>query len=66
MLIEYTGDNSVFPSDADGIFGAIGTSDKVRHKVRGNHHGQPLAAGEKIGQETTGALVTEWMARKFG
>ena len=62
LLIEYTGDNTVFPSDADAIFDSIGSPDKRRERVRGNHHGQVLAAGEPLGQDIAGKLASEWIA----
>jgi hypothetical protein len=65
LMIEYTGDNTVFPSDCEAIFAAIGATDKIRHRVRGNHHGQSLVMGEPAGQEQAGALVAQWLREKF-
>jgi pimeloyl-ACP methyl ester carboxylesterase len=66
LMIEYTGDNTVFPTDCEKIFSHIGTSQKQRHRVRGNHHGQPLAPGERSGQEFAAALLVDWMKEHFG
>lgn len=64
LLIQYTGDNSVFPSEADAIFGWIGTADKLRYKIGGNHHGQPVRAGEASGQIEAGERIAAWLADK--
>ncbi len=61
LMIEYTGDNTVFPSDNDKIFASIASAAKSRHRVRGNHHGQALAEGDPLGQDISGGLVVEWL-----
>lgn len=63
LMIEYTGDNSVFPADADLIFSQIGASDKERHKVHGNHHGQPIRPDLPSGQFEAGRILRQWLAR---
>jgi hypothetical protein len=65
LMIYYTGDNTVFPSDACSIFETIGSRDKIRHDVRGNHHGQALAAGDPVGQDVAGKIVTDWLQARF-
>lgn len=64
LMIEYTGDNSVFPAEADRIFGWIGTRDKTRHRVHGNHHGQPIRKDAPSGQLEAGRLIREWLASR--
>ncbi len=54
LMIEYTGDNSVFPSEAKLIFEWLGTSDKVRRRIRGNHHGRPVLPELPNGQLIAG------------
>lgn len=61
FVIEYTGDQAAFPSDMDAIYASLGTSAKRRERVRGNHHGQALAAGEESGQVLAGQLLQEWL-----
>lgn len=61
LLIEYTGDNCVFPSDVDRIYADLRSSRKQRHRVRGNHHGMALSAGEPPGQIEAGRLVQAWL-----
>ena len=65
LMIEYTGDNSVFPSDANAIFASIPSADKERHRIRGNHHGQSLRLDEPNGQEIAGGLTVEWLKQRF-
>lgn len=65
LLIEYTGDNCVFPSDVKALYDAIPSTRKRHHRVRGNHHGLPLEPGEPSGQEVAGRLLTEWLQSSF-
>jgi len=61
LMIDYTGDNTVFPSDAAAIFASLRTRDKSRRSIRGNHHGQPLAEGEPSGQLAAGQAIQEFL-----
>ena len=61
LMIEYTGDNSVFPSEAEAIYRWIGSRSKTRHKIHGNHHGQPIRKGASSGQLEAGARIREWL-----
>ncbi|MDN7576846.1 alpha/beta hydrolase [Burkholderia contaminans] len=65
LLIEYSGDNSAFPGDIDAMFASFATTDKVRHRVRGNHHGLPLDDGEVPGQVLAGQHLQAWLNAKF-
>jgi len=65
LMIEYTGDNSVFPGDLDAIFASLGSSAIRRQKIRGNHHGQSLALDEPSGQEQAGAVSVRWLNETF-
>jgi hypothetical protein len=64
LMIEYTGDNSVFPSEANQIFGWLGAEDKSRARIHGNHHGQPIAEGAPSGQLEAGKRIREWLAER--
>lgn len=61
LMLEYTGDQAAFPTDMDAIYASIATSDKQRHKVRGNHHGQALVDGEELGQVLVGRHIQAWL-----
>jgi hypothetical protein len=65
LVIEYTGDNAVFPGDIEAIWQAIGSPAKTRHRVRGNHHGMALAEGEEPGQVAAGRHLGEWLRATF-
>lgn len=65
LLIEYTGDNCVFPGDVNQIYADIPSSNKRRYKVRGNHHGQALEEGEEPGQSIAGAHLQQWLNDTF-
>jgi hypothetical protein len=65
LVVEYTGDQAVFPADADAIFQSLGVADKQRYRVRGNHHGRPLAKGEPLGQIACGAHIQTWLRDHF-
>jgi hypothetical protein len=64
LMIEYTGDNSVFPGDADLIYSAIGSSEKLRHQVHGNHHGRAIDKGAPNGQTEAGKHMRAWLEEK--
>lgn len=63
LMIRYLGDNSVFGSEADALFGLLGATDKVRHDLPGNHHGRPIAKGEPDGRQPAAALVRDWLSQ---
>lgn len=65
LMVEYSGDSALFPQDANFIFDSLATSQKVRYRVRGNHHGQALAAGEPTGQTLCGEHVQRWLRTHF-
>ena len=65
LVIEYSGDNCVFPGDLDTIVQGLKASDKSRVKVRGNHHGGALAEGEPSGQTQAGAAIRGWLKERF-
>lgn len=65
LMIQYTGDNSVFPADADLIFGWIGAADKRRERFSGDHHGRSVRDGSATPQHEAGAAIREWLQQKF-
>ena len=65
LLIEYTGDNCVFPNDVDSMFASFASVDKDRHKVQGNHHGLPLEDGQEPGKWIAGKYIQAWLKTKF-
>ncbi|MGE4012285.1 MAG: alpha/beta hydrolase, partial [Alphaproteobacteria bacterium] len=61
LVIEYTGDQTVFPGDIKGIVAAVGSSNMTHERIRGDHHGRPLAAGEEPGRFIAGRMIVEWL-----
>lgn len=61
LMIQYTGDNSVFEGDAERLINWIGASDKTRHRVPGNHHGRPVQKGGPDGQRIAGEIARDWL-----
>ena len=65
LMIQYTGDNSIFSGDADEIFQSIGAAKKERVKISGNHHGQAVLEGAPHGRIEAGATIRRWLAEHF-
>ena len=61
LMIEYTADNSVFPSEADFIFDRLGCVEKERQKIHGNHHGKRVREDAPDGQRVAGARIGQWL-----
>jgi hypothetical protein len=66
LLIDYTGDNTVFPADCAAIFETIASSGKIRKRFRGDHHGRALEKGEEPGRVGAAKAIVEWTKEKFG
>lgn len=64
ILVSYTGDNAIFPSDAKLIFDSLGTADKQRFDVRGDHYGFPLREGDEP-RETALKHIADWLDARF-
>ena len=65
LVVEYTGDQACFPGDVQRIVEAIGSPDKQHLRVRGDHHGRALAAGEAPGRLEAGRLLAQWLQARF-
>ena len=65
LLVEYTGDQTTFPQTVREIFGWIRASDKKHLRIRGDHHGRPLAQGEEPGRDMAGRAIGEWVKERF-
>lgn len=65
LLIDYTGDNTVFPADCAAIFEAVGSSGKIRERFRGDHHGRALVKGEEPGRVGAAKAIVEWTKETF-
>jgi hypothetical protein len=65
LLVEYTGDQTTFPQTVREIFGWIGSSEKQHLRIRGDHHGRPLAQGEEPGRDIAGRAIGDWLRERF-
>jgi hypothetical protein len=61
LMVHYTGDQTLFPSDASAIFAAVGSPDKTIMAFRGDHHGRALTPGEPDGRELAGREIGTWL-----
>lgn len=61
LMIDYTGDNMVFPGEADGIYAAIGSKQKTRVSVDGDHHGRAVRPDHSP-REEVGRHIRNWLA----
>jgi hypothetical protein len=66
LLIDYTGDNTVFPADCAAIFDTIVSKDKIRKRFRGDHHGRALEKGEEPGRVAAAKAIVVWVKENFG
>ena len=65
LVVEYSGDNTIFPADVDALYAVIPAKDKSRARFRGDHHGRPLAKGEAPGRNAAGAHIGQWLKERF-
>lgn len=65
LVVEYTGDQACFPSDVQRIVEAVGSRGKRHLRVRGDHHGRALGAGEEPGRLEAGRLLAQWLREQF-
>ncbi|MFT7722709.1 MAG: alpha/beta hydrolase [Roseateles sp.] len=65
LVVEYTGDQACFPLDVARIVESIGSTHKTHHRVRGDHHGRALSAGEAPGRLDAGRLLAAWLRDTF-
>ncbi len=59
LFLEYTGDNAIFPSDAELMVGALGTGDLERRAIDGDHYGFPA----EVGRDGAVEEVVGWLRR---
>ena len=60
LVVGYTGDNGIFPSDTEVIANALGSEDVERGWADGDHYGFPAESGRDPALE----MIVEWLGRK--
>jgi hypothetical protein len=60
LLISYTADNCVFPSDFEAICAAVGSMDKQVHGLAADHYGNPVGA-EDARRDQAAHVISEWL-----
>jgi hypothetical protein len=65
LVINYTGDNAIFPGDAQAAFAAIGASDKQIASVPGDHYGFAVGTQERSGAPLALAQIADWLRARF-
>lgn len=64
LVIYYTGDNAIFPSDARATYYALGADDRHFIAVPGDHYGFG-ANGERTGAEEAMRHLVKWLRERF-
>jgi hypothetical protein len=60
LQVTYTGDNGIFPSDAERIASSLGTRELERVEVDGDHYGFPSVPG-KAGRDRAVEAIVDWL-----
>jgi hypothetical protein len=58
LLVAYTGDTCVFPSDNDLIADSVATTQLERVEVRADHYGFPVDEGREVATRAIADWVT--------
>lgn len=64
LLVEFTGDTSVFPTDVLAAKQALAATDSAHVRVRADHFGRPLTDGERSGIEQTVETLRPWLSQR--
>lgn len=66
LIVEYSGDQTTFPSDFNNIISWLASQDKTHVRVSGDHHGRPLRDGEVAGRYLAADEIVSWLkARSY-
>jgi fermentation-respiration switch protein FrsA (DUF1100 family) len=65
LLVQYTGDQVVFPADVERIYQAVPSADRTRMSFCGDHHGQALVQDEPPARTAAGEVIREWLRDRF-
>lgn len=65
LVVSYDGDNAIFPGDAEAAWAALGSSDKSRVTVPGDHYGFAVGTQERRGAPIAVGLIVDWLRARF-
>jgi hypothetical protein len=65
LVISYTGDNAIFPSDAQAAFDALGSSDKQLDSAPGDHYGFGVGKQERTDAPLALEKIVTWLKPRF-
>lgn len=65
ILVELTGDQACFPTDAKAMVEAISATDLAHERVRGKHFGGAITDGEPTGATLAANVIGDWLAVRF-
>ena len=65
LIVEFTGDCSVFPGDVQDALAALKVEDSTHLRIRADHFGRPLADGEESGIAVTVREVVAWTEERM-
>ncbi len=65
LVIYYSGDNAIFPSDARAAHDALAATDKQIHAIPGDHYGFGVGTQARTGAPLALAKIVAWMRERF-
>ena len=65
LVMSYTGDNAIFPGDAQAAYAALGSGDKRIASAPGDHYGFGVGTQQRTGAPIALAMVVDWLRERF-
>lgn len=65
LVVNYRGDNAIFPGDAQRAFDLLGAADKQLANAPGDHYGFGVGTQERSGAPQALAQVVDWLRPRF-
>jgi hypothetical protein len=65
LVVSYTGDNAIFPGDAQAAYAALGAADKQIASFPGDHYGFAVGTQERSGAPVALAAIVDWLRARF-
>lgn len=65
LVAYYSGDNAIFPADAQAAFAALGAADKQLVSAPGDHYGFGVGSQERSGAPVAIGHIVDWLRQRF-